>query len=78
MRIKIASIAERPTAQEVPNLDDREARDLVDALLLLTKGAVQWRLEALSELQALAVDHKNIVAKAILDPKLSAGVSAKE
>jgi hypothetical protein len=47
---------------------DPEARELVEAVWLLTRAPMTWRLEALSRLEFLARDHDNIVAQAIVDP----------
>jgi hypothetical protein len=72
LRINLVSRTERPVDARIPTSLDRESWDLVEASWLLTRGPGEWRLEALSELQILAVDHNNLVARAILDPKAAA------
>lgn len=57
-----------PLAPGIEAAQDPEARDLVEAVWLLARAPVTWRLEALSRLESLAKDKNNIVAQAIIEP----------
>jgi hypothetical protein len=57
-----------PVAPGIEVAQDEETRELVEAVWLLTRAPITWRLEALSRLEFLARDHDNIVAQAIVDP----------
>jgi hypothetical protein len=60
--------AEVPLAPGIEAAQHQEARELVEAVWLLTRAPITWRLEALSRLEVLARDHDNIVAQAIVEP----------
>jgi hypothetical protein len=57
-----------PLAPGIDAAQDRAARELVEAVWLLTRAPIAWRLEALSRLEWLAKDKHNIVAQSILEP----------
>lgn len=70
VKFRLASAADRPVAPEPYLSGTGEARDLVSATWLLTKGPAEWRLETISELRELATEHHNIVAQSFLQPKV--------
>jgi hypothetical protein len=57
-----------PLAPGIEAAQDPEARELVEAVWLLARAPITWRLEALSRLELLAKDKDNIVAQAIVEP----------
>jgi hypothetical protein len=55
-----------PVAPVLDRIDGQRARELAQAIWLLTKAPSQWRLNALSLLAILAKDHDDPIAKSIL------------
>jgi hypothetical protein len=76
IRLHLVSPSDVPSEVEIGALADEEARELVNAVWLLTRAPSRWRLEALSRLEMLAVEHDDIVAQVILDPALQPHSSA--
>jgi hypothetical protein len=66
--LRLVAATDVPVAPGIDAAPDQEARELVQAVWLLTRAPITWRLEALSRLELLARDHDNIVAQAIVDP----------
>jgi hypothetical protein len=66
--LSLVAPADVPLAQGIDSAPDLEARELVEAVWLLTQAPISWRLEALSRLLWLARDKNNIVAQAIVEP----------
>jgi hypothetical protein len=70
LRLHITTASEVPSAQAIDPSADEEARELVEAVWLLTRAPSRWRLEALSRLETLASEHDDVIAQVILDPAL--------
>jgi hypothetical protein len=77
LRLRLVTPSDVPSPQGVDPLADEEARELVNAVWLLTRAPSPWRLEALSRLETLAREHDDIIAQVILDPALPLHKSAK-
>jgi hypothetical protein len=70
--LSLVAPADVPLAPGIDAAQDPEARELVEAVWLLSRTPIMWRLEALSRLELLAREHDNIVAQAIVEPAPSA------
>ncbi|MBV8851330.1 MAG: hypothetical protein JOZ16_17300 [Methylobacteriaceae bacterium] len=68
LRLALVEPADIPVAPQSADATTNEQKSLLEAVWLLMRGDVKWRLEALSELQALADVEGNSVAKQILAP----------
>ena len=68
-RLGVKSAADVPSAPELPASASNGEKELLATLWLLTKGPAEWRLQALSDLQKLAIEKHDLVAQAILDSK---------
>jgi hypothetical protein len=66
--LSLVAPADVPLAPGIDAVQDPEVRELVEAVWLLTRAPITWRLEALSRLELLAKDKNNIVAQAIIEP----------
>ncbi len=66
IQLRVVAHSEVPTDPDAANIKDDEARELVNAVWLLTRGPEPWRLEALSRLKFLAAERDDIVAQDIV------------
>jgi hypothetical protein len=66
--LSLVAPADVPLAPGIDAVQDLEARDLVEAVWLLTRAPIAWRLEAISRLEWLAKEKDNIIAQAIVEP----------
>jgi len=62
--------SEVPPAPGIDSAAGKHAKELVNAVWLLTCGGPEWRLEAISRLEMLATSQDDIVAQIILDRTL--------
>lgn len=67
--IRLVSAADVPVAPELEAVRDEDAHELMEAVWLLMRASLDWRLEALSRLELLATDRKNVAAQAIVSPE---------
>ena len=58
---------EVPTTTALDQIDGQRARDLAQALWLLTQAPSDWRLDALSRLTFLAKDQHDPIARSIFE-----------
>jgi hypothetical protein len=70
--LRLVAATDVPVPPGIEAADNEEVRELVEAVWLLTRAPITWRLEALSRLDFLARDLNNRVAQAIVDPATSA------
>jgi hypothetical protein len=74
LRVNLAA----PTDIPVPTMStagDQATRDLAEAVWLLTRAESRWRLEALSRIEAQAMEHGSIVAYSILNASTGADLA---